>query len=298
MPQLTILRTLFKKHRWQLIVTYFLFSLEMLASLLRPFFLGETVNDLFKGSYRGLIILSIVHFGYLIVGTLRHRYDTRTYSSIYTSLVTKFLSRRYAAKDVSRLAAHSTLAKEFIEFLEFDFVYVMEAIYNLFGSLVLLCFYDAHVVAICLGILLPVVAASYFYGRKMKRLNLMKNDELEQQVDIISAGNHLAIRRHYSKLREWQIKISDQEAWNFGFMELMVMIVVGLSILVTPKAIASSMMAGSFIGIYSYLDKFCKGLETIPYTVQRMSSLSDITRRIELQTEDFNDEPELKVVNE
>jgi hypothetical protein len=28
-------------------------------------------------------------------------------------------------------------------------------------------------------------------------------------------------------------------------------------------------------------------LETIPYTVQRLSALSDITKRIELQVEDF-----------
>jgi hypothetical protein len=46
-------------------------------------------------------------------------------------------------------------------------------------------------------------------------------------------------------------------------------------------------MAGSLIGIYNYILKFVAGLDTIPYTVQRISSLNDITRRIELQTEDL-----------
>jgi len=297
MSKWTIFKTVFQKHKLQLSVTYILFTLEMAGSLLRPYFLGEAVNDLIKGSYKGLIILSTVHVAWLIIGTLRHRYDTRTYSSIYTSLVTRFLSRRFHNTEVSKLAAHSTLARELVDFLEFDLVYVMEAVYNLLGSLVLLYFYDSKVVLICLAVLVPVSIVSYFYGKKMTRLNKLKNDELEQQVDIISSGNHLAIRRHYTKLRQWQIRISDQEAWNFGVMELMVMVVVGASLLVTHKISGTAIVAGDLIGIYTYILKFVGGLDTIPYTVQRLTSVTDITRRIEPGTEDF-EEQSLKLVNE
>jgi len=81
-----------------------------------------------------------VHVAWVIIGVIRHRYDTRTYSAIYTSLVTKFLSRKYSTVEISKLSAHSTLAREFVDFLEYDLIYVMEAVYNLFGSLVLLFF--------------------------------------------------------------------------------------------------------------------------------------------------------------
>src|SRR4051812_28081767 len=101
MSRFELLRKLFLKHRAQLVLTYILFSLEMLGTLMRPFFLGEAVNDLMKGSYHGLILLCAVHVAWLIVGTFRHRYDTRTYSAIYTSLVSRFLARRFAQKDVS-----------------------------------------------------------------------------------------------------------------------------------------------------------------------------------------------------
>jgi ABC-type multidrug transport system fused ATPase/permease subunit len=231
MSRFEILRKLMQKHRAQLVFTYILFSLEMLGSLLRPFFLGEAVNDLIKGSYRGLIVLSGVHLAWIVIGTLRHRYDTRTYSAIYTSLVTRFLSRRIDRSEVSKLSAHSTLAREFVDFLEFDLVYVIEAAYNLLGSAILLYFYDSSVVVLCLAILLPVVGISYVYGKRMKRLNRLKNDELEQQVDIISSGDKSAIFKHFNNLRHWQVRISDQEAWNFGIMELMVMIVIGISLL-------------------------------------------------------------------
>ena len=121
----------------------------------------------------------------------------------------------------------------------------------------------------------------------MRNLNKQKNDELENQVDIISTGNNHLIRQHYDNLRKWQIRISDQEAWNFGIMEIMVMVVIGLALLITNKATGAGIEAGSLIGIYSYIQRFVSGLDTIPYTVQRLSSLNDITRRIELQEDDL-----------
>lgn len=295
MSRFAILRQIMKQHRYRLILTYILFSIELLGNLMRPFFLGIAVNDLIKGSYGGLILLSVVHFSWLIVGTIRHRLDTRTYSAIYTSLVTKFLARRYNKSDVSKLSAHSTLAREFVDFLEFDLAYVMEAVFSLVGSLLLLFYYDISVVLVCLSILLPVIGLSYLYGKKMNKLNRQKNDELEKQVDVISTGNSHLIRQHYDNLRKWQIRISDQEAWNFGVMEIMVMVVIGASLLITNKTAGTGIEAGSLIGIYSYIQRFVSGLDTIPYTVQRLSSLSDITRRIELQQDDFA-KPVLKEV--
>lgn len=294
MSRFQILRSLMMKHKYQLIFTYFLFSLEMLGGLLRFYFFGEAINGFIKGSYTGLIVLTIVHLSYLIVGTIRHMYDTRTYTAIYTSLVTKFLSRRYNKVEVSKLSAHSTLAREFVDFLEHDLVYVIEAAYNILGSLVLLFFYDRTVVGICLAILVPVVIISLLYGKKMKQLNRHKNDELEKQVDIISTGDDMNIRHHYNNLRKWQIRISDKEAWNFGVMEVMVLLVVAISLVVSQNLHSGNIMAGSLFAIYSYILKFASGLDTIPYTLQRLSSLSDITRRIELQTEDFPRESERK----
>jgi ABC-type multidrug transport system fused ATPase/permease subunit len=286
MPQLKVLKSIFLKHRYQLLLTYTLFSLEMLGTLLRPFFLGLAIDKLIKGQYDGLITLCLVHLGCLIVGTIRHRYDTRTYSAIYTSLVTKFLAKRKGKGEVSKLSALSNLSREFVDFLEYDLVYVIEAVYNIAGSVILLMFYDPQVVGICLSILVPVGIVSYFYGKKMRRLTRLKNDELEKQVDIISEGNALAIRRHYNRLREWQIRISDQEAWNFGFMEFMVMAVIGVALLIVTKTSGAEILPGALIGIYNYILKFATGLDTIPYMVQKLTSLGDITARLENQEQE------------
>lgn len=296
MPRLSALRKLVYRHRYKLGFTYSLFCLEMLGSLLRPYFFGVAVNDLLEGSYHGLMILAIVHLGWLVIGTIRHMYDTRCYTEVYTSLVTSFMKKKVEQADVSKLSAHSILAREFVDFLEYDLVYIIEALYNLIGSLFMLYFlYDRQVVQVCLAILVPVMAISYFYGKKMRKLTRKKNDELEKQVDVIASGDPEAVVQHYRDLRKWQIRISDQEAWNFGIMEIMVVIVICASLVIIHASIGDTILAGSLIGIYNYILKFVSGLDTIPYTVQRATSLVDIAERIE--SHDVPEHPEKPVLD-
>lgn len=282
MTRTDAIRNIFFAHTYRLLITYTLFSLEMLGTLLRPFFLGNAVNDLIAGSYHGLIILSAQHLVWLLIGTARHMYDTRTYTAIYTTLVTRLLSNRTVAASVSKLSAHSTLAREFVDFLEYDLVYIIEALFNLLGSIALLFFYNRTVILICLAVLLPVMLLSYVYGKKMSRLTKEKNDELEKQVDIINEGNPENMKAHYKSLRRWQVKISDQEAWNFGAMELLVLAVITGSLLLTTHVKGEVLLAGDLIGIYNYVLKFISGLDTIPYIVQRFSTLNDISSRMEV----------------
>lgn len=294
MSRFQILSCLISRYKLQLVLTYVLFSLEMLGTLVRPFFLGVAIDDLIKGSYHGLIELCAIQAAWLIIGTVRHMYDTRTYSAIYVSLVTQFISRQRYQGDVSKLSAHSNLAREFIDFLEFDLVYVIEAVYNILGSLILLYYYDASVVILCVSVLVPVVLLSRIYGKRMLFLNKQKNDELEKQINIISNSDYHAVRSHYTNLRTWQIRISDQEAWNFGFMELFVLIVLAASLIITNSHAGTGLAAGSLVGIFFYVVNFTKGLDTIPYMLQRLSSLSDITRRINLQSEDIEIQKEIQ----
>ncbi len=274
---------MFVQHRGRLTVTYTLFGLEMLGTLLRPLFLGRAVDGLLDGHYLGLFELVVVHAAYLIVGTIRHFYDTRTFTTIYTDFVTRMLDREIGKEDVSRLSAHSQLARQFIDFLEFDANYVVEAAYNILGSLILLLFYDRTVVLICLLILVPVSRLSYLYGKRTEQLARGTNDELEQQVDIIASNDPVRIRAHYRNLRRWQVRLSDQEAWNFGAMELLALVVVSVSLLATTDITSENLQAGSIIGIYQYIQKFTSGLDTIPYTIQRLGALRDLTRRMALE---------------
>jgi ABC-type multidrug transport system fused ATPase/permease subunit len=279
--------SIFIQHKWRLIVTYFLFGLEMLGALTRPFFFALAADGLIIGDNTGLYKLIAVHFSYIVVGVIRHRVDTRTYTAIYTSLVTFILNKNLNNQNISKLSAHSTLAREFTDFLEYDLVYVLEACFNLLGSLFFLFHYDKKVAAICITILLPVFMVSYFYGKKVNALTKERNDELEKQIDVIGSLNKSIINGHYKKLRFWQIRISDREAYNFGIMELFVLIVMATSLYITSYFTHTvEIAAGTLIGIYFYVQKFTSGLDTIPYTVQRLSNLKDISKRMQFEEEE------------
>lgn len=290
MPGKWVVQTILQKHKYKLLLTYSLFGIEMLGLLLRPYFLGEAVNGLIKGSYNGLVLLVAAHLLWVVTGTIRHLYDSRTYSDIYTSLVVRLMSRN-KNKELSQLSAHSTLSREFIDFLEFDLNYVIEAAYNIIGSLILLCFYDSQVVMLCLLMLVPVTITSYIYGKRMRRLNKFRNDELEQQINVLATKNSIRINDHYNKLRKWQIRISDQEAWNFGVMELLVMVIITVSLIIASSTSGKTLQAGDLIGIYTYILKFVSGLDTVPYMIQRLAALKDILSRVEAHSDDEETEP-------
>lgn len=290
MPGKWVVQTILQKHKYKLLLTYSLFGIEMLGLLLRPYFLGEAVNGLIKGYYNGLVLLVAAHLLWVVTGTIRHLYDSRTYSDIYTSLVVRLMSRN-KNKELSQLSAHSTLSREFIDFLEFDLNYVIEAAYNIIGSLILLCFYDSQVVMLCLLMLVPVTITSYIYGKRMRRLNKFRNDELEQQINVLATKNSIRINDHYNKLRKWQIRISDQEAWNFGVMELLVMVIITVSLIIASTTSGKTLQAGDLIGIYTYILKFVSGLDTVPYMIQRLAALKDILSRVEAQSDDEETEP-------
>ena len=281
--QFAPLRRVFSEHKGPLLLTYALFAIEMTGMLLRPFFLGHAVDGLLDGTYDGLLNLAVAHLLTLLVGTVRQMYDTRTFTAIYTTFVTRLLDRDRGTRDVSKLSAHSTLARQLVDFLEFDFGYVVEAAYHIFGSLIMLFLYERTVVLICLVILVPVSRLSWLYGQRTAELNREANDELEKQVDIIASNDPARVRDHYVNLRRWQIKLSDQEAWNFGAMELLVLVVIVLALLVSTDITSENQQAGSIIGIYNYILMFTSGLDTIPHTMQRLGQLKDIMRRMELE---------------
>jgi hypothetical protein len=136
------------------------------------------------------------------------------------------------------------------------------------------------VVLICAAALVPVGLFSALYGRRTAALNVKKHDELEKQVDVISSEDPAVIREHYNALRTWQVKLSNQEAWNFGANELVILGVLAGSLLASTVYAGSPLKAGVLIALYNYVLRFTTGLDTIPYTIQRLAALRDILRRM------------------
>lgn len=287
MTKKTLFKRIISKHKLGISITYSLFALEICGSLIKPLLLGNAIDDLISGHYKGLITLCVIQVIWALISVLRQRMDTRVYTKIYTSLVTTFLIRNFKTEDVSKLSARSTLAQEIVNFFEYDLGYVFSAGASLIGSVVMIYFYNSYVFGVCLLLFIPIILISYFFSKRIKFLNKSYNDEYEKQIDIISLGEKEPVNEHYNKMRNWQIRLSDQEAFNFGYLELLSIILVALTLLIVKTTSETIVTTGTIVGIYNYILKFIGGLESIPHLLQRMTNLNDILGRLNIEEEDI-----------
>jgi hypothetical protein len=63
-------------------------------------------------------------------------------------------------------------------------------------------------------------------------------------------------------------------------MESIVGLLIGLSLYIAAKNTGQAINQGELIGIYFYIIKFNKGLETVPYILEKYASIKDILQRL------------------
>ena len=274
------LRTIFAANRAKLLLTYCLFNLENLLRLTQPFVLGLAINDLLHESSTGLLLFVGQHLAHLLIGSLRQMYDTRVYTGIYTDLATKLVvAQRGREVGLSRVAARSSLSREFVEFFENHVPLLIKSLYSVIGALVMLAFYDRVLVPICLGLLLLAVVLNRVYSRRTFELNRQLHDQLEHEVDVIDHSHEPSVRRHYDAVASWRVKLSDCEALNFGTMEVFVLGVMVLALLRTCSTLTAS--PGDIFAVFRYVLMLVMGIDGVPKLVQQFSRLRDLTQRFQ-----------------
>lgn len=273
------LRLLFSANRAKLLLTYLLFNVENLLRLSQPLVLGLAINDLLHDSSFGLLLFVGQHLTHLLISSLRQMYDTRVFTGIYTELATTLIAEQRSREiGTSRVAARSSLSREFVEFFENHVPLLIKSLYSVVGALVLLAFYDPLLVPICLGLLLPAVVLNRIYSRRTFELSRQLHNELENEVDVIDHNHEPAIRRHYDAVAAWRVKLSDSEALNFGTMELFVLGVMVLALLRTCSLTAAT--PGDIFAVFRYVLMLLMGFDGVPKIVQQFSRLRDLSQRL------------------
>lgn len=274
------LQVIFSANRAKLLLTYVLFNVENLLRLSQPLILGWAINDLLHESWFGLLLFVGQHLTHLLIGTLRQMYDTRVYTGIYTNLATKLIvEQRGREVGTSRVAARSSLSREFVEFFENHVPLLIKSAYSVIGALIMLAFYDRVLVPICIGLLVPAFLLNRIYSRRTFELSRQLHDELEHEVDVIDNSHEPSIRRHYDAVASWRVKLSDCEARNFGTMELFVLGVLVLALLRSCSSLTST--PGDIFAVFRYVMMMLMGLDGIPRLVQQFSRLRDLTHRLQ-----------------
>lgn len=99
----------------------------------------------------------------LVIGTARHMIDTRAFSSVYMTFVTRLQSRPAREAALSRRSALSTLAREVTDSLSYDVNSLVEALHHILGSRCIMLSFDPIVMSICvaLPVTIPLIARRY-----------------------------------------------------------------------------------------------------------------------------------------
>jgi hypothetical protein len=136
-----------------------------------------------------------------------------------------------------------------------------------------------------LALVLPLSIINFFNAKRSLRLNIELNNQLEQEMEVISKRNTEIVRSHYLKLSYWRIKLSNLEAFNFSIMEIFILAFFAFTLVLSSRL--PDVQAGTIFAILTYVDDLIFALDNVPILVQQVSRLRDINRRMRQNTNDL-----------
>ncbi len=262
-------------YRARIAGTLSLLTVERLLGVAVPFVLGVAINDLIAGSLRGVWWLVALEVTALLIGTGRRLYDSRVYAGIYSDVADNTAQRTDIS--VSRRAARLGLARELVDFFEWELPELLAALVGILGALTMLIYLLPSVGALSIVVGLLVAVVFVLSRGRMFNLNKLLNNELERQVTMLESGRAFLRWRHLSRLARWRIHLSDLEAVNFAIAELLLSALIIGAVVVTVR---TGLSVGEVFAVLTYLIGLAENLIVLPWTYQQSIRAHEIGGRI------------------
>lgn len=262
-------------YRVKIAATLSLMTIERLLGVAVPFVLGVAINDLVDGSLRGVWWLVGLEISALAIGTARRLFDSRVYARVYSDVADETARRTDLC--VSRRAARMVLARELVDFFEWELPDLLAALIGIGGALTMLLYLLPAVggVSVTVGLLVGVV---FVLSRgRMFSLNKLLNNELERQVAVLQSGRAFLRWRHLSRLARWRIHLSDLEATNFAIAELLLSALLIGTVVATVQ---TGLSVGEIFAVLTYLLDLAESLIVLPLTYQQSIRAQEIGGRM------------------
>ena len=278
MPQ-KILASLSRAERLSIAGTYGLTLLENLCMLAYPALTGWAVDGLLKNSYRGLTALIGVWLVHLVVAFVRQRVDTRVFMGLFARLaVLTVAEQQRLGHGTSVVSARVEMMRDMVGFFEADVPAMVSQVVTVIGSLVMLFTYDLEAGFIAMAVLLPMGLVNAWYWRRARHLHRGLNDQIEREIEDIEAARPLRLRRHFGRVRRWQVQLSDSESWTWTVTELAT--IVALVVLLIDFTRSPMFSAGAIYAVLAYVFDYLQGLDHAPAVVNSFARLGDIRARL------------------
>ncbi|RBY82952.1 hypothetical protein DQ238_02855 [Geodermatophilus sp. TF02-6] len=271
-------------------LTYGVTLVELGFETLYPLATGIAVDGLLDGRPPAVLLLVGVWLAHTVVGVVRQRHDTRLFTRLYAEAVTEFVAAQGGrGVPTATLAGRAALARELVDFLEFDVPGLLTTVVGALASLALLSVYEARAAGLAVLLLAVAGVLNWRYARSAGRIDAELNDAAENEVDVIAGRRPRALGAHLTRVADLRVRLSDAEARTWGSTELVaVAVTVAVLVLLTRDGSPSP---GDVFAALAYLWALLAAVDTLPSTVERTVQARDVLRRLDLAGVDGPDPP-------
>tara|TARA_R110002110_G_scaffold411228_1_gene635382 strand:+ start:13964 stop:14752 length:789 start_codon:yes stop_codon:yes gene_type:complete len=252
----------------------------VLMAQLYPLATGIAINGVLSKQYLMIGWLIACHLLMVIFEVSAKMADTRVFNAIYSRSAAELVeASREQEMAAARVAARTSLLKEYITFLERDIPAIIVGAFGLVVSLGALLWLAPFIGMTCLALLVPVTVLNLRLAKRSKRSMRRLNNRLENEVAVLQQGRRLAVSRHLGVVAQWRVRLSDDEARTFGVTELFVICLFGIAL--WQISLSSTVQAGTIYTVFAYIWRFVTSTDDIPQIVQQAQNLKDISARLD-----------------
>ncbi len=277
------LKQLLSSFKGKIGITWGLVGLENVLLALIPLFIGLAIDDLLAGNFDQLIGFASVMIVLIFVAVGRRIYDTRAYGTIRVQLGDE-LQHRHAELPVSARNARLNMSRELVDFLEEQVPQILTALIQIIVAFFILAVFHIYLALSALGVTLAMIILYSFVHSRFYRFNASLNGQMEQQVSILELSQPSEVLNHLLNLRKWEVKLSDTEAVLYGVIFIMVTVFLVYNLWFGTSL--PDVTTGSIYSIVSYSWTYVESAIVLPYTLQSLTRLSEITERINSSSSD------------
>lgn len=270
---------LLRRYKFAIAGTFALLALENIISVLEPYILGRAIDGLIAQSYHGLFLFLVLAGSGLIIGILRRLYDTRVYGRIYREAACETVEKENERNaPITQISARANFVHEFTEFFELYLPAALMSFFTLAGAVIMLGVISFRLFIATIIVTAVAGAIFYFSRKRIGHLNKMLNNEMERQVDVLTARRKDSARSHFSSIVSWRIALSDLEARNFGLVFLLTIILTAVAVYILIALEDRS--EGQVFAALTYILQFSQAAVVLPYTYQQYLRTSEISQRL------------------
>ncbi len=275
--QLTI-GTLLSVFRWRVGLTWFLILAETALTVLIPLFVGFAIDGLLSEDFEPFVQLGALMVALTMISVIRRIYDTRVYGMIRVELG-KALAARFSNLPISSLNARIGMGRELADFLEEILPSAIAGVVQFVVSAILLFYFSPVLALSACGVLVGMISVYALFHSTFWQWNRALNEQMEHQVSVLEQRRDRPVFVHLSKLRRFEVKLSDTEAVLYGAIFILLIGLLLFNLWFATQNLDAT--PGMIFSIISYSWEFAEAALALPVTLQSWSRLSEITTRLQ-----------------